>query len=124
MHLNEAVPSRLKSVTAAARNLARGPRPLVVGIVAWTVLAAASALLGPVALAWGRLPCEPHGDPVLQSEWQSSPWAWTVACFAIVASILWAHWLGPRLVRLLAWVSLPVQAWVWYAALESPGWCN
>ncbi len=105
---------------------------VVAGTLLW--LAGTAASTATIAVATGLLlpVCEHPGEtfPVLYEtydhweQWMNTPVGFTTAVVCMVVSILLAHSFKSRIVCLIAWLSLPLQANFWHGLLLITDGCN
>jgi hypothetical protein len=98
----------------------------VIGTGVWAVATAATAaIFGSGLLGFKGLACEHPGEifPTLYDTlslhdlWWNTPWSFTAAVVCITLSMRWAQYTELRVVKAVAYCSLPCQAWWWHGTL-------
>jgi len=131
-----AAPARVVSGVRQARTQMQAELSPLMLVVAGTLLwlFGTAATTATIAVVTGLLlpVCEHPGEtfPVLYEtladwkQWRNTPVGFTVAVVCMVVSILLAHSFKSRIVCVIAWLSLPLQANFWHGLLLETDACN
>lgn len=92
-----------------------------VATVAFTVLVSSGLTIKSVACDYPAEMFSQLGDTAVGWDlWFNTPWSFTVAVVAILLSMRSAQYIGLRAVKVVAYGSLPWQAWWWHGLLMLP----
>ena len=58
-----------------------------------------------------------HDSGIGWDLWFNTPWTFTTAVVCITLSMRWSHYIGLGFVKVVAYCSLPAQAWWWHGLL-------